>query len=55
MLNKARLQEFAARLQGRLLRPSDAEYDDARKIWNAMINRRPVPRFLGRSTLISVT
>lgn len=32
---------LATRLRGRLLRPADVDYDDARHIWNAVIDRRP--------------
>ena len=32
---------FKASLHGPLLRPGEAGYDDARKIWNGMIDRRP--------------
>jgi FAD/FMN-containing dehydrogenase len=32
---------FRSKLRGRLIQPSDPEYDQARTIWNAMIDRRP--------------
>lgn len=32
---------LARRLAGRVLLPSDGGYDDARAIWNRMIDRRP--------------
>ena len=32
---------LAAALRGRLLRPADAGYDDARRVWNGLIDRRP--------------
>ncbi|TLZ77052.1 MAG: FAD-dependent oxidoreductase, partial [Methanobacteriota archaeon] len=35
------LAEFANQLHGGVVRPEDEGYDDARKIWNAMIDRRP--------------
>lgn len=41
MIAEAKLQKLAAGLRGRLLRLADAEYEEARKIWNAMIDRRP--------------
>jgi FAD/FMN-containing dehydrogenase len=33
---------FKASLRGALLRPGDHGYDEARKIWNAMIDKKPV-------------
>jgi len=35
------VQDFKASLRGPLLQPSEAGYDDARKIWNGMIDKRP--------------
>jgi FAD binding domain len=40
-LEEAAIGDFKASLQGALLRPAEAGYDDARKIWNAMIDKRP--------------
>src|SRR5262245_61092477 len=37
----ASVQDFASRLRGELLRPSDAGYDAARKVYNAMIDKHP--------------
>lgn len=35
------LQSFKAGFKGQVLTADDAQYDEARKIWNAMIDRRP--------------
>jgi hypothetical protein len=35
------LQAFKAALRGALLAPGDVAYDEARQVWNAMIDRRP--------------
>ena len=40
-LAEADVEAFKARLHGDLLIPGDADYDDSRTIWNAMIDRRP--------------
>src|SRR5215510_10501374 len=35
------IKVFNASLRGVLLRPGDNDYEDARKIWNGMIDKRP--------------
>jgi hypothetical protein len=35
------VQAFAATIRGRVLAPDDEGYDDARAIWNGLIDRRP--------------
>ena len=41
ILEEAAVQDFAASLRGPLLRPGEGGYDEARKVWNGMIDRRP--------------
>jgi FAD/FMN-containing dehydrogenase len=41
ILEEAAVQDFAAGLRGPLLHPGDGGYNDARKVWNGMIDRRP--------------
>ena len=40
-LNETKIQRFASDLQGDLIRPGDADYDEARAVWNGMIDRYP--------------
>ena len=40
-LDEAVVEQFASRLRGGLLRPGDAEYEEARQLWNGVIDRRP--------------
>jgi FAD/FMN-containing dehydrogenase len=35
------LEAFAAQVRGRTFGPGDVDYDDARRIWNGLIDRRP--------------
>ena len=41
MAGEAAIQELKKRLRGELLRPGEAGYDEARKVFNAMIDKRP--------------
>src|SRR5467141_3423781 len=41
ILEEAAVQDFAAGLRGPLLRPDDGGYDETRKVWNGMIDKRP--------------
>jgi len=41
VIEGAVLKELEDRLYGHLLLPSSAGYDDARKVWNGMIDKRP--------------
>src|SRR5271154_3772025 len=40
-LQESVVNDFKASLQGPLLCPGNAGYDDARPIWNGMIDKRP--------------
>ncbi|MDQ4077267.1 MAG: FAD-binding oxidoreductase, partial [Chloroflexota bacterium] len=40
-VDEGRIQAFAAELRGEVIRPGDTTYDEARKVWNGMIDRRP--------------
>jgi len=55
MLGDSQVQELKAALRGQLISPSDAEYDTARKVFNAMIDRKPsmIARCAGAADVVA--
>ncbi len=49
-----RIEAFRAGLRGRVILPEDSEYDSARRIWNAGVDKRPgmIVRCLGTGDVI---
>ena len=41
LLSYEAIDSFAAGLRGRVLRPGDGEYDEARRVHNGMFDKRP--------------
>ena len=41
MNNEATVEHFKASLRGELIQPDDPDYEEARKVYNAMIDKRP--------------
>ena len=35
------IEEFASQIRGEITTPQDSNYDNARKVYNGMINKRP--------------
>jgi FAD/FMN-containing dehydrogenase len=54
-LERKAVDDFGGRLRGTLLLSGDPRYDDARSIWNAMIDRRPalIARCLGVADIVA--
>ena len=40
-MNETSIQELRGKLRGQLITPADPTYDEARKVYNSMIDRRP--------------
>jgi hypothetical protein len=53
-IDSGKIDEFAATLAGRLIRPTDPDYDAARRIWNAAIDKHPglIVRCLGVADVV---
>ena len=41
MLNESALKLFGESIRGEVIKPGDSNYDESRKIWNAMIDCKP--------------
>ena len=55
MATASKIDELKGSITGSILVPGDGEYDNARKIWNGMIDRHPamiVGRVLRRSPFV---
>jgi len=55
MLNDTSIEKFRASLRGELIQPSDERYNEARKVWNGMFDRRPtlIVRCAGTADVMS--
>lgn len=49
-LKESDINHLKSRFLGEILQPGDTQYDEARQVWNAMIDRRP--RLIARSTSV---
>ncbi len=55
VISEAAVEDFRGSLHGESLRPNDAGYDRARRIWNAMVDKRPalIARCSGTADVIN--
>lgn len=55
MLDETTIEKFKTSLSGELIQPYDEGYDDTRKVWNAMIDKRPalIARCSGTADVIT--
>lgn len=40
-VNASNIEEFASKLRGRLIKPTDVDYNETRKVYNGMIDKHP--------------
>lgn len=54
-LTQDMIDELSAMFRGEIIRPSDASYEEARKIWNGMIDRKPalIARCTGTADVVA--
>jgi hypothetical protein len=55
MLNDTTIEKFKASLRGELIERSNKHYDEARKVWNGAIDRRPllIARCIGTADVVA--
>src|SRR5829696_6419496 len=55
VLDDATIEAFKSSLRGELLKPGDVVYEEARRIWNGMIDKRPalIARCVGVADVIA--
>ncbi len=55
MLNNTTIEKFKASLRGELIQRGDERYDEARKLWNGAIDRRPrlIARCIGTADVVA--
>src|ERR687894_3007604 len=55
VLDNAAIEAFKSSLRGELLKPGDIGYEEARRIWNGMIDKRPalIARCVGVADVIA--
>ena len=54
VVSEEKIEGFRISLRGHLIQPGDVDYDQARIVWNAMIDRRPglIARCVGPSDVV---
>ena len=55
VLQEALVEEFRKSLRGELILPADSAYEQARQVWNGMIDKRPglIVRCVGVADVIN--